>query len=172
MFCLRYLKLQELPPPNCVQTGSHISFPMNATALSWINPLREKKLFKLAYLGLKIGMGLTFIISGLRKMPGVKFTTLPIENPVGAYFQAMHDTGFYWNFIGFFQIFLGLLIFSKRFSALASLLMMPVTVNIFLVSVALQMRGTPIITACMVLGNMALILWHYERFLPMVKRGV
>ena len=96
-------------------------------------------------------MGVTFILSGLRKWPGVKFTTLPVENPVGAYFQAMHDTGFYWNSIGYFQIGVGLL-------------MMPVTVNIFLVSVSLHMTGTPFITAAMLLGNAFLLYWHFPNY--------
>jgi len=109
-------------------------------------------------------MGVTFILSGLRKWPGVKFTTLPVENPVGAYFQAMHDTGFYWNSIGYFQIGVGLLIFINRFVALSGLLMMPVTVNIFLVSVSLHMTGTPFITAAMLLGNAFLLYWHFPNY--------
>jgi hypothetical protein len=61
----------------------------------WIDPLRNKKVIEIGYFLLKFGMALTFILSGLRKMPGVKFTILPIDNPVGAYFQAMYDTGIY-----------------------------------------------------------------------------
>ena len=94
--------------------------------------LKNNRAIRVCYWLVRIGMGLTFIISGLRKWPGVKFTTLPVDNPVGAYFHAMHETGFYWNFIGYFQIALGVLIFLNRFVALSSLLMMPVTVNIFL----------------------------------------
>ena len=86
-------------------------------------------------------MGLTFILSGIRKLPGIKFTELPLNNPVGSFFNAMHETGFYWNFIGYFQIAVGILIFFNRFVIVSSLLMMPVTVNIFLVSVALHMKG-------------------------------
>ncbi len=37
---------------------------------------------------LKIILGLGFILSGLHKIPGVKFTTLPIENPVGLSLKA------------------------------------------------------------------------------------
>jgi hypothetical protein len=48
--------------------------------------------------------------------------------------------------------------------------MMPVTVNVFLVSVGLNMRGTPVITSCMLLGNIALILWYYEHYLPLLEQ--
>lgn len=112
----------------------------------------------------RIGMGITFIISGIRKLPGIKFTALPLDNPVGAYFNAMYETGLYWNFIGVFQITVGLLIFLQRFVVLSSLLMMPVTLNIFLVSIALQMKGTPIITSAMMLGNAFLLFWHFKNY--------
>ena len=124
-----------------------------------IQRIRQKTFWVMIYWSIRIGLGLTFIISGIRKLPGVKFTILPPDNPVGAYFHAMHETGMYWNFIGYFQILIGLLIFSNRFVILSSVLMMPVTVNIFLVSVALNMRGTPAITTAMLLGNLFLLFY-------------
>ncbi len=126
--------------------------------------LKKKRVIQVFYWFVRAGMGVTFIISGFRKWPGVKFTALPVENPVGAYFHAMHETGFYWNCIGYFQIAVGLLIFFNRFVALSSLLMMPVTVNIFLVSIALHMTGTPFITAAMLLGNAFLLFWHFPNY--------
>lgn len=136
---------------------------------SLIKQLREKKAIVICYYLLKVGMAVTFIISGLRKMPGVKFTILPIENQVGTFFHAMYDTGFYWNFIGYFQILLGFLLLFRRFGVVVPLLMMPVTINIFLLSIGLNMRGTPFITSCMVLGNIVLLFWHYEHYLPLLK---
>lgn len=117
-------------------------------------------------------MGLTFIISGARKLPGIKFTALPVEDPVGAYFSTMHETGFYWNFIGYFQILAGVLMFFERFVALSSALMMPVTVNIFLISVALNMKGTPVITSAMLLGNLFLLIWHYRNFESLFSKPI
>ncbi|MEO9871688.1 DoxX family membrane protein [Ekhidna sp.] len=135
-----------------------------------IKELRERKLLIFFYWSVRIGMGLTFIISGTRKLPGVKFTILPPTNPIGYYFDAMHQTGFYWNFIGYFQIVIGILVFFNRFVVVSSLLMMPVTVNIFLISIALKMQGTPIITSMMVLGNCFLIAWNYENYLPLIRK--
>ncbi|MCB9082231.1 MAG: hypothetical protein H6555_11015 [Lewinellaceae bacterium] len=139
---------------------------------TFIDQCRKITAFHWLYWATRMGMGITFILSGIRKLPGIEFTILPVTNPVGAFFHAMHETGLYWNFIGYFQIAIGFLIFSNRFRVLAGLLMMPVTVNIFLVSVALHMRGTPIITAMMLLGNIFLLLWHYENYLPVVKRSI
>ena len=135
-----------------------------------INQLRKVLLFKLLYWVARIGMGLAFILSGIRKLPGIKFTELPIDNPVGHYFDAMHQLGFYWNFIGYFQIVVGILMLFNRSVVSAIVMALPVTINIFLVSVALNMRGTPIITAAMLLGNLFLMLWHYEQYLSILKK--
>jgi uncharacterized membrane protein YphA (DoxX/SURF4 family) len=129
-----------------------------------IDKLKKNKILVFLYWCSRIGMGLTFIISGTRKLPKVKFTTLPIDNPVGFYFEAMYATGFYWNFIGYFQILIGILIFFNRFVVISSLLMMPVVINIFLVSIALNMSGTPIITSAMLLGNLLLLVWHIKNY--------
>lgn len=137
---------------------------------SLLNKIRKMKLFKVFYWGTRILMALGFITSGIRKLPGVKFTILSTDNPVGAYFQAMYDTGFYWNFIGYFQIVVGIMLLINRFKVLAPVLMMPVTVNIWLISLALNMRGTPMITSLMVLGNVFLMVWHCEHYLPILQK--
>ena len=137
-----------------------------------IDAIREKRAFIILYWIIRIGMGMTFIISGIRKLPGIRFTILPVDNPIGAYFHTMYETGFYWNFIGCFQIIVGILIFFNRTVVVSSLLMMPVTVNIFLISVALHMKGTPIITAMMLLGNIYLLLWHYKNYMHMLRKPV
>lgn len=148
---------------------------MQGVLFKFINRCREFLIFKLFYWTIRVGLGMTFLISGIRKLPGVKFTQIPmvdsegVENLVGLYFYAMHETGFYWNFIGYVQIMLGIFVFFNRFVILVFVLMMPITINICLISFALNMRGTPIITTCMVLGNVFLLLWHYEAYLPLLK---
>lgn len=114
-------------------------------------------------------LGIGFIISGVRKMPGVKFTTISIDNPIGLFFEGMYQTGFYWNFIGYYQILAGLLLMTPWLQRLTPVLLLPVSVNIFLVSASLEMRGTPIITALMLLGNLFLIAWHAHDYRPIFK---
>ena len=135
-----------------------------------IDNLKTKPILTYVYWTAKIGMGLTFIIPGIRKCPGIKFTILTNDNPVGSYFNAMYETGFYWNFIGYFQIIIGVLVFFNRFVVLSSILMIPVTINIFIISVGLHMKGTPVITSAMVLGNLYLLLWHYRNYKTIFMR--
>lgn len=134
-----------------------------------IDLMHTKKFFRFIYYFTGISMAVTFVLSGIRKFPGLKFTILGTDNPVGLYFEAMHQLGFYWNFIGYFQILCGVLLFFRRTAPLAVLLMLPVTVNIFLVSAGLDMRGTPYITSAMLLANIFMLFWHYERYLPIIN---
>ena len=135
-----------------------------------ISQLRQVKTLRIFYWFLKITMGLTFITSGLRKMPGVKFTQISIDDPVGLFFEGMYQTGFYWNFVGYYQILAGILLMLNWFKALSPVLIFPVTVNIFLVSVSLEMRGTPFITACMLAANLYLLLWHLDSYKAIFKK--
>jgi len=137
--------------------------------ITYIEKIKANRFHYYFYWFLKITLGLAFIASGIRKLPNVKFTELPISNPVGLFFEGMHAAGFYWNFIGYYQLIFGIILMTKWFSKLTPLLILPVTFNIFLVSVSLQMKGTPIITSCMLLGNVYLILWHIKSYAPILK---
>ena len=136
----------------------------------FVRRLHSEKMLVYFYWTIKILLGLGFVLSGPRKLPGVKFTQLPITNPVGLFFEGMYVTGFYWNFIGYYQILVGLILMTRWWQALSPLLILPVTVNIFLVSVSLEMRGTPVITGLMLLGDLFLMVWHWEKYKPILKR--
>lgn len=127
--------------------------------------------FKLIYWIARLGLGLAFVASGLRKVPGIHFTALPDSNPVGAFFSLMESMPLYWHFIGFYQIIVGILALLNHWAALSGVLMLPVTVNIFLVSLALDMRGTPVITALMLIGNIYYMLWHREQYASVFRRS-
>lgn len=117
----------------------------------------------------KISLGIAFILSGIRKLPGLKFTKLPIDNPVGLFFEGMYAAGYYWNFIGLYQIAVGVILCTPYWSRLSPILSMPVTVNIFLVSIGLSMSGTPFITGMMLLANSYLIFYHWKSYGEIVK---
>lgn len=134
-----------------------------------IDYIHRKRFFIFIYWAVKIGLGLAFILSGARKLPGVKFTSIPISDPVGLFFEGMYVTGFYWNFIGYYQILAGILLMTPWWKKLTPILIFPVTINIFLVSLSLHMRGTPIITSLMILGNLYLIIWHLRTYSPLLK---
>ncbi len=134
------------------------------------NYLRNKRFFRYLYVISKVCLGLAFILSGIRKLPGIKFTALSIDNPVGLFFEGMYAAGFYWNFIGVYQILLGMVMITPFWPRLLPILSMPVTVNIFLVSVGLSMTGTPIITGLMLLSNLYLLCFHWDSYSEILKK--
>lgn len=137
--------------------------------LQFIDNLKKKRFFIFFYWFLKIILGIGFILSGLRKLPNVKFTQISIDDPIGLFFEGMYQTGFYWNFIGYYQILVGLVLMTMWFQKLTPILLLPVSFNIFLVSASLHMRGTPVITSLMLLGNFYLLTWHLKSYLPFLK---
>ena len=145
---------------------------MKTSLFQDIDLFKKRKFIYLSYWVIRLGMAITFILSGARKLPGIKFTNLPLDNPVGLYFEAMYTTGFYWNFIGYFQILIGLLLIFNRFVVLSILLMMPVTFNIFLISWSLNMMGTPIITSLMLLANSFLMFWHRKNYKAILEKPI
>jgi hypothetical protein len=46
-----------------------------------IDLMQKKKFFRFVYAFTYISMGVTFILSGIRKFPGLRFTILGTDNP-------------------------------------------------------------------------------------------
>lgn len=52
----------------------------------------------------RILLAVGFIPPSIVKILGKQFTVLPDSNPVGHYFNALYQTGFYYEFIGWVQL--------------------------------------------------------------------
>ncbi|WP_422103802.1 DoxX family membrane protein [Winogradskyella sp.] len=111
----------------------------------------------------RILLALAFLPSGYTKLVGNRFTTISVENPIGFFFEALYQTGWYWNFLGIYQLLVAFLLLIPRTTFFASLLYLPVIINIFFIVSSMQFKGTPIVTGLMLLGNIYLILWDYKK---------
>lgn len=109
-----------------------------------------------------------FIPTGMVKLLGHRFTQISPEVPIGAFFEAMYQTGLYWRFLGATQVLAGLLLLWPRFAHLGAAIFLGVILNIFVVTVSLAFRGTPIITGLMLLAVTYLCVWDFHRFRPML----
>lgn len=98
------------------------------------------------------------------KLLGQRFTSLPESNSIGAFFEAMYQTGLFWNFIGASQVFAGLLLLVPRLSHVGALLLLPVTTCIVVINVALNFGATTLVTILMLVAIIYLLLWDYDRF--------
>ncbi len=122
-----------------------------------------KRIFILFTWLTRILLFLAFLPSGLKKLLGVRFTILGLESPVGFFFEALYRTGYYWNFLGLAQLVAGILLIIPRTSYFGALLYLPIILNILIIVVAMQFKGTPIIAGLMLVANLYLLFWDYDR---------
>jgi len=122
-----------------------------------------KKLFILFTWVTRILLFLGFLPSGLKKLLGEPFTILGLDSPVGFFFEALFRTGFYWNFLGLMQLIAGLLLLIPRTAYLGAILYFPIILNIFIIVVAMNFKGTPFVAGLMLIANLYLLFWDYKK---------
>jgi uncharacterized membrane protein YphA (DoxX/SURF4 family) len=110
----------------------------------------------------RVALALGFIPSGIVKIMGERFTALPANHPLGHYFDALFQTGFYYTFIGVGQILTALLLLIPRTALLGAMLYFPTILNICVLAYATRFEGTRI-TTLMLLANLYLLCWDYDR---------
>lgn len=108
-------------------------------------------------------MLMAFLPTGLVKATGQRFTVLPVENPVGFFFEAMYQTGPYWYFIGIMQVLSAILIVIPATATLGALLFLPIIFSIVLVTWGIGFGLTAWITTAMLLAVIYLLCWDADR---------
>jgi len=84
------------------------------------------------------------------------------NHPLGHYLDALHLTGYYYTFIGVVQLTTALLLLIPRTALLGALMYFPIILNICILAYAVRFEGTRI-TTLMVLANLFLLCWDYDR---------
>lgn len=112
----------------------------------------------------RILLALAFVPTALVKVQGKRFTVLSTDTPIGYFFEAMYQSGGYWRFIGVSQLLAGLLLLIPQTATIGAVLFFPIILNVFIITVALQFTGTPLITGLMLLASLFLLCWDYHRF--------
>lgn len=135
---------------------------MKPTTL-FIDRIRTKLFFKSFTWFTRILLSIAFIPSGLKKLLGERFTNISIDDPVGFFFEGLYQSGFYWNYLGFMQVLCSLLILILRTTYLAAVLYLPIIININVIVISMNFKGTPIITGLMLLANIYLLVWDYKK---------
>jgi hypothetical protein len=106
---------------------------------------------------------MAFIPTGWVKFTGHRFTQIAVDTPIGAFFEAMYQTGGYWQFLGATQVVAGLLLLLPPTATLGAVIFFPVALNIFVITVALRFQGTPFVTGPMLFAAAALLAWDWDR---------
>jgi len=126
--------------------------------------LRTNEFNQWLIIHLRYLLGLAFIPSGLIKLVGERFTLIPVENPIGFFFEGLFQSGFYYNFIGLIQVIAGFLLMSQRLATLGALIYSCLIVNIWMITVSLSFKGTWVITSLMLLATAILLIWDIQKF--------
>jgi hypothetical protein len=133
--------------------------------------VRRSQIVYRVVLGTRYLFAMAFIPTGLVKLMGQRFSTLPTDTPIGAFFEAMFQTGIYWQFLGASQILAGLLLLVPRFATLGAVLFFPIVVNIMVITWALEFHGTVYITTLMVFAAASLLAWDWHRLRSLIVTG-
>jgi len=112
---------------------------------------------------LRIVAGTVFIPSGLLKIQGKRFSYFCPEMYSGTFFTELHQTGLYWNFLGFCQLLTAFLLFSQRYTVLAAIMFFSICTNIFIFTLSVGLNDKSIIMLFMMTIACLLIVWDWER---------
>jgi len=116
----------------------------------------------------RVLLAIAFIPPSIPKIRHLPFTILPDSNPVGHYFNALYQTGFYYEFIGWSQLIAAILLIIPRTSHIGALLFLPIVVNIAVLTCSVGFAGTWVLTIFMSLAALWLVAWEYDRLKPII----
>ena len=135
------------------------------TAHSWIVKRWWAQMFAV-FVRLTLAVG--FIPPSIPKILHRPFTILPDSNPVGHYFNALYQTGFYYEFIGWAQLTAAILLLIPRTAHIGALMFLPIIANIAVLTTSVGFVGTWLVTILMCLAATYLVCWEYDRLKPIV----
>jgi uncharacterized membrane protein YphA (DoxX/SURF4 family) len=111
----------------------------------------------------RIALAVSFVPTGIVKIMGQRFAEgLPHNNPLGHYFDALLQTGYYYTFIGMAQLTIAILLLIPRTALLGAIAYFTMIVNITILTYATRFDGTRLITF-MLLACLYLLIWDYDR---------
>lgn len=111
----------------------------------------------------RIALAAGFLPSGFVKILGERFTSLSVNHPMGHYLEALHQTGFYYTFIGVLQVTAAILLLVPRTATLGAVLYFPIILNICILSLSVRFDGSLLSSPLMVLANLYLLCWDYDK---------
>lgn len=74
----------------------------------------------------------------------------------------------YARFIAFSQILIGYMLLTLRYRTLGAIMAVPLIINILLVTISLEWRGTPYVLSVLLLMNLYLLWMDRDRLLPII----
>jgi hypothetical protein len=130
--------------------------------------ITASKLLQIFTAATRILLFIGFTPPSIKKILHQPFTILPDSNPVGHYFNALYDTGFYYEFIGWAQLTAAVLLLFPRTAHLGALMFLPIIANIAVLTTSVGFKGTWVVTILMTTAAVYLVAWDYDRLKPVL----
>jgi hypothetical protein len=132
-----------------------------------ISALKRNKTLQIFTIFLRYLIGAAFVFASIVKILGQRFTTNSgADSPINSawhFFETMYASGLYWNFIGWSQLLVGLLLMTQRWSTFGAVAFLPIIMNVFVITISYEFAGTPAITFLMLLANIFLLVWDWNK---------
>jgi uncharacterized membrane protein YphA (DoxX/SURF4 family) len=124
---------------------------------------KENKWYRYFAVFCRLALAVAWIISGYVKITGERFAAgLSHNHPLGQYFDALLNTGYYYTFIGVGQIIVAILLLIPRTAVIGAISSFPIILNICVLTYAVRFEGTRAATF-MLLANLFILCWYYDR---------
>ncbi|GAA4033075.1 hypothetical protein GCM10022409_16730 [Hymenobacter glaciei] len=111
----------------------------------------------------RVALAAGFLPSGAMKIMGERFTVLSNNHPMGNYLEALFHTGYYYTCIGIFQVTAAMLLLIPSTAVLGAVLYFPIILNICILSLSVRFEGSLLTSPLMVVANVFLLCWYYDR---------
>lgn len=126
---------------------------------------KQNRWFWLFSIFCRLALAAGFIPSGIVKIMDERFASgLSVNHPMGHYLESLHNTGYYYTFIGVVQITAAILLLIPRTVTLGAFLYLPVILNICILTYALRFDGSLFTAPLMTLANLYILGWNYEKW--------
>ncbi|MFT5641690.1 MAG: hypothetical protein ACI9A7_001795 [Cyclobacteriaceae bacterium] len=129
--------------------------------------LKQKILSQMLIIFTRYLIGAAFAFSSIVKISGNRFTNdSGADNPINSawhFFETLYQSGIYWKFLGLAQLMAGFLLMTQRFARLGAVVFLPIILNIFIITISYDFRGTPVITGLMLFATLLLLFWEKDQ---------
>ncbi|CAM1357426.1 hypothetical protein [Tenacibaculum halocynthiae] len=136
--------------------------------------MKNKTLPQIFIIYLRYLLGFAFVYASIVKIQGLRFTSESgALNPINSawhFFETMYQSGIYWKFLGYGQLIAGFLLMTQRYAKLGVILFLPIILNIFVITISYDFKGTPIITGLILVATFILIAWDWNTLKILINK--
>jgi uncharacterized membrane protein YphA (DoxX/SURF4 family) len=113
----------------------------------------------------RIALGLALVVFGANKF----LHFIPLEPPTGAageFMNSLGATGYIFPIVGVLEVIIGIMLLLKKWVAFGLILLAPISINIVLFHVFLDIPGSPFALVILIF-NAILIFKHWTQYKPL-----